>query len=72
MMGVAKGKTMGVSTMGVSTMGVSTMGVSTMGVSTFETGLSDFHKMILTVLKGGYLKGVQELLNTEIITNTVH
>ena len=24
--------------------------------STFETGLSDFHKMIITVLKGGFLK----------------
>ena len=29
---------------------------SFMGSSTVETGLSDFHAMILTVLKGGFVK----------------
>ena len=33
--------------------------------TTMEVGLSDFHLMILTVLKSGLLKKVQELLHTE-------
>ena len=36
---------------------------------TFETGLSDVHKMSLTVLKGGYLKGGQRIIEYRYCNN---